>query len=104
MATLDSLVVFVVVGLFGTNAIPHFVQGITGKRHMTPFGSDSSAVLNVLWGSVNAAIAGALAWLFRDAISGATLAAAFLAGVALAVGLASFWSAENPRLPWESAD
>lgn len=79
IATLAELVVYAVVGLFATNAIPHFVRGITGRRHMTPFGSDSSAVLNVLWGSANAAVA----------------------GVALAVGLASYWSSENPRLPWE---
>ncbi|RLM53952.1 hypothetical protein DVK02_11030 [Halobellus sp. Atlit-31R] len=104
MASLDSLTVFVVVGLFGTNAIPHVVQGITGQRHMTPLGADSSAVANVIWGSTNAAVAGVLAWSFRDAISGATLAAAFLAGVALAVGLASFWSAENPQLPWDATD
>jgi hypothetical protein len=41
-------VVFAVIGLFGTNAIPHFVRGITGQRHMTPFVSESSALLNVL--------------------------------------------------------
>jgi len=101
MATLEALLAFVVVGLFGANAVPHFVRGITGQRHMTPFGSDSSAVANVLWGSANAAVAGVLGWLYRDAIAFDTLAAAFLAGVALAVGLASFWSAENPSLPWE---
>lgn len=101
MATLVELAVYTVIGLFATNAIPHFVRGITGQRHMTPFGSDSSAVLNVLWGSANAAVAGVLAWLYRDAIEGATLAVAFVAGVALAVLLASYWSAENPRLPWE---
>lgn len=50
MATLRELLVFGIVGLFGTNAIPHFVQGITGERHMTPAGDDSSPVLNVAWG------------------------------------------------------
>jgi len=96
-----NLTVFAVIGLFGTNAIPHLVRGITGQRHMTPFGSDSSARCNVLWGSTNAAVAGGLAWRYRDAIDGLSLATAFAAGVALAVGLASFWSEENPRLPWE---
>lgn len=101
MATVQELVVFAVVGLFGTNAIPHFVKGITGEEHMTPFGSESSAVLNVVWGSVNAAVAGGLAWQYRDAVDASTLAVAFVAGVALAVGLASYWSTENPTLPWE---
>ncbi|MGQ4555478.1 hypothetical protein [Halobellus sp. GM3] len=101
MATLEELLAYVVIGLFGTNAVPHFVQGITGKRHMTPFGSESSAVTNVLWGSANAAVAGVLGWLYRDAVAFETLAVSFVAGVALAVGLASFWSAENPTLPWE---
>ena len=101
MATVVELVVFAVVGLFGTNAIPHVVRGVTGHRHMTPFGSESSAVLNVVWGSANAAVAGALAWLYRDAIEASTLAVAFVAGVALAIVLASYWSGEDPRLPRE---
>lgn len=101
MATIDELAAFAGIGLFGTNAIPHFVRGITGHRHMTPFGSESSAVLNVLWGSTNAAVAGMLAWRYRDVVEPARLAVAFVSGVALAVGLASFWSDENPRLPWE---
>ncbi|MFD1565826.1 hypothetical protein ACFR99_20085 [Haloarchaeobius amylolyticus] len=96
-----KLAVFALVGLFGTNAIPHFVRGITGQRHMTPFGSDSSALCNVLWGSTNAAVAGGLAWQYRDAIDGVSLATAFASGVALAAVLASFWSEENPKLPWE---
>lgn len=95
MATATALAVFAAVGLFGTNAIPHFVRGITGHRHMTPFGPESSAVLNVLWGSANAAVAGVLAWLYRDAIGAQTLAVAFIAGVLLAVSLASYWSEET---------
>lgn len=101
MATVAELVAFAAVGLFGTNAVPHFVRGVTGHRHMTPFGSESSAVLNVVWGSANAAVAGVLAWLYRDAIEASTLAVAFVAGAALATVLASYWSGENPRLPWE---
>lgn len=101
MATPAEFAVYALIGLFATNAIPHFVRGVTGRRHMTPFGSDSSAVLNVLWGSANAAVAVTLAWTYRDAAEEVTLAVAFVAGVALATGLASYWSAENPRLPWE---
>jgi len=101
MATGIELVVFGVVGLFGTNAIPHFVRGITGQRHMTPFGPESSGVLNVLWGSANTAVAGPLAWVFRDAVEASTLVVAFVTGVVMAVGLTSYWSEENPKLLWE---
>ena len=101
MASALELFVYGVIGLFGIDAIPYFVRGITGQRHMTPFGSNSSAVLNVLWGSTNAAVAVVLAWWFRDAIEPATLAIAFATGVALAVWLAWFWSKPKPRLPWE---
>lgn len=101
MGKITEVAAFASIGLFGTNAIPHFVRGITGHRHMTPFGSDSSAVLNVIWGSANAAVAGVLAWHYRDAVEPTRLAVAFISGLALAVGLASFWSEENPSLPWE---
>lgn len=95
MATLRELLVFGIVGLFGTNAIPHFVQGITGERHMTPAGDDSSPVLNVAWGSVNAVVAGALGWRYRDAVDRTTLGVAFGTGVGLALALASYWGGEN---------
>lgn len=92
MPTVKELLVFAAVGLFGTNALPHFVRGITGERHMTPRGPDSSAVSNVLWGSANAAVAGILGWRYRDAVEGTTLATAFVTGVVMALGLASYWS------------
>lgn len=94
MATLIEFAVFVVIGALGTNAIPHFVQGITGQRHQTPAGPDSKPVLNVVWGSANAAIAGVLLWVFRDAIEGATLAVVFVVGVLVAMGLANYWTDE----------
>lgn len=46
-----------IAGLFGANGVPHFVQGITGKKHQTPFGKSSSAVVNVAWGWVNFVVA-----------------------------------------------
>ena len=49
-------------GAFFTNAIPHFVMGVTGHPFQSPFATPpgeglSSAVVNVLWGFFNAAIA-----------------------------------------------
>ncbi|GAA0644853.1 hypothetical protein [Salarchaeum japonicum] len=92
MTTLAALAAFAGVGLLGTNSIPHFVQGVTGTRHMTPAGPDSSPVVNVLWGSANFAAAGVLCWQYRDAINATTLAIAFATGVALALALAAYWS------------
>jgi hypothetical protein len=47
-------------GILGANGLPHFVMGITGKKHQTPFGRPSSAIVNVVWGWVNFAVAGLL--------------------------------------------
>ncbi len=45
-------------GLFLTNGIPHFVNGISGRRFPSPFASppgrgDSRPPVNVLWGLTN---------------------------------------------------
>ncbi len=51
-------------GVFLANGIPHFVQGISGKRFSSPFAEPpegkSSAVVNVIWGMVNFVIGYAL--------------------------------------------
>ncbi len=47
-------------GIFLTNGIPHFVQGISGKRFSSPFAEpprgESSPVVNVIWGMFNFAV------------------------------------------------
>jgi hypothetical protein len=48
-------------GVFLTNAIPHFVQGVSGNKFPTPFAKPpgkglSSALVNVVWGLLNAII------------------------------------------------
>jgi hypothetical protein len=50
-------VLYFLAGVFAANGVPHFVKGITGEQHQTPFGNPSSAVTNVLWGSFNFLIA-----------------------------------------------
>jgi hypothetical protein len=49
-------------GAFLVNAIPHFVNGVTGHPFQSPFAHPpgeglSSALVNVLWGSFNAVLA-----------------------------------------------
>jgi hypothetical protein len=56
-------------GAFLANGVPHFVQGICGNKFQTPFASppgigESSALVNVLWGSVNWVVAGVLLRIF----------------------------------------
>jgi hypothetical protein len=53
--------------LFLANSIPHFVNGISGRRFISPFGrppgrGESSAISNVIWGEINLVIGFALLW------------------------------------------
>jgi hypothetical protein len=89
---IGKFLILVAAGMVGANGVPHFVKGVIGARHQTPFGKPSSAVVNTLWGSAN--FFGAL-WLAilatRYGMSfsiGATLtlAGALVFGVALAAG------------------
>ena len=48
-------------GAFFVNAIPHFINGVSGRMFPTPFASPpgkglSPPVVNVLWGSLNLVI------------------------------------------------
>lgn len=47
-------------GVLGANGVPHFVKGVSGEKHMTPFGRPSSALVNVVWGWVNFVVAALL--------------------------------------------
>lgn len=51
-------VAYFFVGVLLANGIPHFINGITGKRFQSPFSwppgvGESSAVANVIWGLLN---------------------------------------------------
>lgn len=48
-------------GAFLVNAVPHFINGVSGRSFPSPFASppgrgQSSPVVNVLWGTVNAVV------------------------------------------------
>ena len=52
-------------GIFLTNAIPHFIHGISGDPFPTPFANPpgkglSSPVLNTIWGAGNMIVGGFL--------------------------------------------
>jgi hypothetical protein len=48
-----GIILYLVSGVILGNGVPHYVKGITGRPHKTPFRYPSSAPANVLWGSVN---------------------------------------------------
>ena len=84
-----------VAGLFLANAVPHFVQGISGARFQSPFASppgvgESSPLVNVLWGMTNLVIGYVLLFGVGTFAAGLSLDALVVAlGVlAAAVGLA----------------
>ncbi len=44
-------------GVIGANGLPNFIKGVLGKKHQTPFGRPSSAIVNVIWGWLNFVVA-----------------------------------------------
>ncbi len=89
-------------GLIFLNGVPHLVQGICGRQHMTPFARSSSALVNVIWGWINLIVGGLLG---AAACGGQGRGAGFwvafiIGGVATSAYLAVFWSNPNARLPW----
>lgn len=92
-------------GMFWANGVPHFVKGIMGQTHMTPFKRVSSAYVNVIWGFANFVI-GALIGGFDPATGYLNQPAgssfwAFMAGVfVLAMTAAALFSKPNAKLPW----
>ena len=65
-----------VTGLFLTNGVPHFVQGVSGNPFPSPFASppgvgESSPLVNAIWGFANWVVAFVLLWFFGPAGPGA---------------------------------
>ncbi len=65
-------------GVLLANGVPHFVQGISGKKFQSPFASppgvgESSPLVNVIWGLVNFIIGFVLIFCVGDFTPGFTL-------------------------------
>jgi hypothetical protein len=57
----QTYVCYFFAGVFLVNSVPHFTNGVSGRRLPTPFASllgkrDSSPTVNVLWGTLNLVI------------------------------------------------
>ena len=103
MITKD-LVLYFFVGMFLFNALPHLISGVIGNKHMTPISKDSSAVLNVLWGFFNIAVAVLFLGFTRAGIQPPPVpqyVIAVLLGVfVLSLIAASMFSNPNAKMPW----
>ena len=62
---------------FLVNGVPHFTNGISGRRFPSPWsggpGTEDSAVRNVFWGGGNLIVGGILLWLIRDGLGNIVL-------------------------------
>jgi hypothetical protein len=74
-------------GIFLTNVVPHFVQGVSGNRFPTPFAHPpgkglSSPTVNVLWALLNLLLGYILFRVGKLASGGDLALAIFFAGIA----------------------
>ena len=86
-------------GAILANGVPHFVKGIVGEIHQSPFGKRSHPVVNVLWGAANflgGSVLLAWAWDRVEAGTGEWVALG-LGGIILAVSLAYYWGRPGGR-------
>jgi hypothetical protein len=78
-------------GMFLANAIPHYVQGVSGNGFPTPFAKPrgkglSSPTVNVLWGLFNVVV-GYRLFLVGKVSSGDTMALALFSAGVLAISV-----------------
>jgi len=99
-----DLVIYFFAGMFAFNSLPHLITGIIGNKHMTPFGKDSSAILNVLWGFLNMAIAVLLLNFTQSGIrfpsAMDTVAVFLIGGLIMSLMDANLFSNPNAKMPW----
>jgi len=93
-------------GMFLANGVPHFVKGITGQTHMTPFKKVSPAWLNIVWAFINFYLGLLFVQLSGGHLGDVTRldswAWSFLAGaIILSFTAAWLFSRPNARLPWQ---
>jgi hypothetical protein len=83
----------VIAGIIAVNGVPHFIKGVLGKSHTTPFGKSSNAVVNVAWGWLNFVAAALLVYYshFHGHLLRA-FAAIAVGALLMSLVLANLWS------------
>jgi hypothetical protein len=90
-------------GMFLANAIPHYVQGVSGDRFPSPFSKPpgkglSSPLVNVVWGLFNVLIGYVLFQAGKVASAGdLALGVFFLGVVAISIMLALNFAKKDPK-------
>ena len=94
-------------GVFLANAVPHFVQGVSGNPFPTPFANPpgkglSSPIVNVLWALLNGLVACFLFRAGKVSVGDNATLAVFFAGIAalsimVSVHFAKKHTTEAPR-------
>lgn len=96
-------VLYLFAGMFAFNSLPHLISGVIGNRHMTPFAKDSSAVVNVVWGFTNIALA---AFFVSQTPTGLQpppeggIVTLLVGGFLMSLMAARLFSNPNARMPW----
>ncbi|MEM3062925.1 MAG: hypothetical protein QW303_05215 [Nitrososphaerota archaeon] len=99
-----ELVWYFLAGMFAFNSLPHLLPGICGEKHMTPFGKESSAIVNVLWGFINLGVSAIFLSLtpagihLPQTISG--FVALLVGGLIMSLMDANLFSNPNAKMPW----
>ena len=84
-------------GAFLANGVPHFVEGVSGRRFQSPFASppgvgESSPLVNIIWGLINFAIGYVLIFKVGDFVFGVNRGALMVGlGVLIAAGFLSVY-------------
>jgi hypothetical protein len=84
-------------GAFLANAVPHFVNGISGRPFPSPFASppgkgESSPLVNVLWGAFNIGVGYLLVYHVGSFVAGRALDVAVVGIGGLLMALTLAWS------------
>lgn len=91
-------------GMFLANGVPHFVKGIMGQTHMTPFKRVSDSYTNVVWGFINFALSAFILGFsesgFVNLPYGMNFWVFFLGAFLMSMMDAQLFSKINARLPW----
>lgn len=97
-------VLYFLAGMFAFNSLPHLISGIIGNKHMTPFGKETSAIVNVLWGFINIAIAVVILNFTVAGIQppprGDYVIAVLVGGLVMSLMDANLFSNPNAKMPW----
>lgn len=103
--TWTTILAHFVAGLFLANAVPHFVNGVSGARFQSPFASppgvgESSPLVNVLWGMTNFVVGWLLLFGVGEFSAGLSVDALVVAAgiLAAAVGLSLHFGKVRGRL------